>query len=163
MVYLYYAHVCEQARWAHSAGNSTIENLCIIIISYTQLSSHPMECLQELCLIRHSLLSTPLKMVCGCPCGGLIKYKINCHTQSSHPVECLQELHLVSHSLSSTPLRMVCGCPCGGLIKHKINRHTQSSHPVECLQELHLVSHSLSSTPLDGVWLPMRWGNTFIF
>ena len=29
---IYYVHVCEQARWAHSAGNSAIENLCIIII-----------------------------------------------------------------------------------------------------------------------------------
>ena len=27
-----YVHVCEQARWARSAGNSAIENLCIIII-----------------------------------------------------------------------------------------------------------------------------------
>ena len=29
---LYYVHVCEQAPWARSAGNSAIENLCIIII-----------------------------------------------------------------------------------------------------------------------------------
>ena len=29
---IYYAHVCEQARWAHSAGNSAIENISIIII-----------------------------------------------------------------------------------------------------------------------------------
>ena len=28
----YYVHVCEQARWARSAGNSAIENLCITII-----------------------------------------------------------------------------------------------------------------------------------
>ena len=28
----YYVHVCEQARWARSAGNSAIENVCIIII-----------------------------------------------------------------------------------------------------------------------------------
>ena len=27
-----YVHVCEQARWAHSAGNSAIEKLCIITI-----------------------------------------------------------------------------------------------------------------------------------
>ena len=27
-----YVHVCEQARWAHSARNSAIENLCIIIV-----------------------------------------------------------------------------------------------------------------------------------
>ena len=27
-----YVHVCEQARGARSAGNSAIENLCIIII-----------------------------------------------------------------------------------------------------------------------------------
>ena len=29
---IYYVHVCEQAHWARSAGNSAIENLCIIII-----------------------------------------------------------------------------------------------------------------------------------
>ena len=31
---IYYVHVCEQARWARSVGNSTIENtyVCIIII-----------------------------------------------------------------------------------------------------------------------------------
>ena len=29
---IYYVHVCEQAHWACSAGNSAIENLCIIII-----------------------------------------------------------------------------------------------------------------------------------
>ena len=29
---IYYVHVCEQARWARSAGNSAIENLCIIIM-----------------------------------------------------------------------------------------------------------------------------------
>ena len=28
---IYYVHVCEQARWTRSAGNSAIENLCIII------------------------------------------------------------------------------------------------------------------------------------
>ena len=27
---MYYVHVCEQARWARSVGNSAIENLCII-------------------------------------------------------------------------------------------------------------------------------------
>ena len=27
---IYYVHVCEQARWARSAGNSAIENVCII-------------------------------------------------------------------------------------------------------------------------------------
>ena len=31
-IYIYYVHVCEQARWARSVGNSAIENLCIIII-----------------------------------------------------------------------------------------------------------------------------------
>ena len=31
---IYYAHVCEQARWARSAGNSAIENLCIIYYYY---------------------------------------------------------------------------------------------------------------------------------
>ena len=31
---IYYVHVCEQARWARSAGNSAIENLCIIIIIF---------------------------------------------------------------------------------------------------------------------------------
>ena len=29
---IYYVHVCEQARWTRSAGNSAIENWCIIII-----------------------------------------------------------------------------------------------------------------------------------
>ena len=29
---IYYVHVCEQVHWARSAGNSPIENLCIIII-----------------------------------------------------------------------------------------------------------------------------------
>ena len=29
---IYYVHVCEQARWARLAGNSAIENVCIIII-----------------------------------------------------------------------------------------------------------------------------------
>ena len=29
---IYYGHVCEQARWARSAGNSATENVCIIII-----------------------------------------------------------------------------------------------------------------------------------
>ena len=29
---IYYVHVCEQAHWARTAGNSAIENLCIIII-----------------------------------------------------------------------------------------------------------------------------------
>ncbi len=33
---IYYVHVCEQARWARSAGNSAIENVCIIIIMYTK-------------------------------------------------------------------------------------------------------------------------------
>ena len=31
---IYYVHVCEQARWARSAGNNAIENVCIIIIYY---------------------------------------------------------------------------------------------------------------------------------
>ena len=29
---IYYAQVREQARWAHSAGNSATEHLCIIIV-----------------------------------------------------------------------------------------------------------------------------------
>ena len=29
---IYFIHVCEQARWARSAGNNAIENLCIIIV-----------------------------------------------------------------------------------------------------------------------------------
>ena len=29
---IYFVHVCEQARWARSAVNSAIENVCIIII-----------------------------------------------------------------------------------------------------------------------------------
>ena len=28
---IYYVHVCEQALWARSVGNSAVENLCIII------------------------------------------------------------------------------------------------------------------------------------
>ena len=31
---IYYVHVCQQARWARSAGNSAIENLCKIIIFF---------------------------------------------------------------------------------------------------------------------------------
>ena len=31
---IYYVHVCEQVRWARSAGNSAIENVCIIIYYY---------------------------------------------------------------------------------------------------------------------------------
>ena len=31
---IYCVHVCEQARWARSVGNSAIENLCIIIIIF---------------------------------------------------------------------------------------------------------------------------------
>ena len=30
---IYYVHVCEQARWSRSAGNSAIKKLCIIIIA----------------------------------------------------------------------------------------------------------------------------------
>ena len=51
-VCIYYVHVCEQVRWACSAGNSAIENLCIIIIpsEYTELcvaltALGPVECL----------------------------------------------------------------------------------------------------------------------
>ena len=36
---IYYVHVCEQARWARSAGNSAIENLGIIISSRGSSSS----------------------------------------------------------------------------------------------------------------------------
>ena len=31
-IYIMYMYICEQACWAHLAGNSAIENLCIIII-----------------------------------------------------------------------------------------------------------------------------------
>ena len=34
---IYYVHVCEQARWARSAGNSAIENLCIIIMNLSDV------------------------------------------------------------------------------------------------------------------------------
>ena len=34
---IYYVHVCEQAHSARSAGNSAIENVCIIIIIYYYL------------------------------------------------------------------------------------------------------------------------------
>ena len=33
---MYYVHVCEQARLARSAGNSAIENVCIIITERNQ-------------------------------------------------------------------------------------------------------------------------------
>ena len=33
---IYYVHLCEQARLARSAGNSAIENLCIIIDRQTE-------------------------------------------------------------------------------------------------------------------------------
>ena len=29
---MYYVHVCEQAQWAPSAGNSAVEKLCIILL-----------------------------------------------------------------------------------------------------------------------------------
>ena len=29
---IYYVHVCEQARWARSVGNSAIENLCVFLV-----------------------------------------------------------------------------------------------------------------------------------
>ena len=28
---IYYVHVCEQARWARSAGNSAIEHVCMYV------------------------------------------------------------------------------------------------------------------------------------
>ena len=31
---IYYAHVCEQARWARSAGNSAIVNLFLLLLSF---------------------------------------------------------------------------------------------------------------------------------
>ena len=37
---IYYVHVCEQERWARSAGNSAIENLCIIIISSSSIDKN---------------------------------------------------------------------------------------------------------------------------
>ena len=36
---IYYVHVCEQARWARSAGNSAIDNLCIIYYYYYDSTS----------------------------------------------------------------------------------------------------------------------------
>ena len=36
---IYYVHVCEQARWARSAGTSAIENVCIIIIIFMEINS----------------------------------------------------------------------------------------------------------------------------
>ena len=36
---IYYVHVCEQAHWARSAGNSAIENVCIIIIYYNKINT----------------------------------------------------------------------------------------------------------------------------
>ena len=43
---IYYVHVCQQARWARSAGNSAIENyvlllflfVCTVCIDYTFLA-----------------------------------------------------------------------------------------------------------------------------
>ena len=39
---IYYVHVCEQARWARSAGNNAIENVCIIIkmVDTTRAEGH---------------------------------------------------------------------------------------------------------------------------
>ena len=34
---IYYVHACEQARWARSAGNSAIENVCIYVCVYVLL------------------------------------------------------------------------------------------------------------------------------
>ena len=31
---IYYVHVCEQARWTRSAGNSAIENVCMYYYYY---------------------------------------------------------------------------------------------------------------------------------
>ena len=45
---IYYVHVCEQARWVRSAGNSAIENLCIIIYFIWMLDSG----LESLCIPR---------------------------------------------------------------------------------------------------------------
>ena len=41
---IYYVHVCEQVRLARSAGNSAIENLCIIIIRICSPWSKPRTC-----------------------------------------------------------------------------------------------------------------------
>ena len=38
---IYYVPVCEQERWARSAGNSAIEKLCIIIIIYYRFLKMP--------------------------------------------------------------------------------------------------------------------------
>ena len=38
---IYYVHVCEQARWARSAGNIAIENVCINIINTLRKNCHP--------------------------------------------------------------------------------------------------------------------------
>ena len=31
---IYYVHVCEQTRWARSAGNSAIDNVCMYYYYY---------------------------------------------------------------------------------------------------------------------------------
>ena len=73
---------------------------------------------KEFHLFSYSLSNTPLKMVCGCPYGGVIKnIKKQLHTTILSLNGMLHELRLFSHSLSNTPLKMLCGCPCGGVIK----------------------------------------------
>ena len=43
---IYSVHVCEQARWARSAGNSAVENVCIIIAN---------SCLKDCNALRHTV------------------------------------------------------------------------------------------------------------
>ena len=50
---IYYVHVCEQARWARSAGNSAIENLRIIINNVIIKSTN--NNLKQIYIYKHNL------------------------------------------------------------------------------------------------------------
>ena len=52
---IYYVHVCEQARSARSAGNSAIENLCIIIIIVGKNDRNCIYSLKKLLTVSHSV------------------------------------------------------------------------------------------------------------
>ena len=62
---IYYVHVCEQARWARSAGNSAIENLCIIIIIIKYSNINNTYQLNELSsnALKHGVIE--IKQVCA--------------------------------------------------------------------------------------------------
>jgi len=37
---IYYVHVCEQAHWARSVGNSAIENLCFFLVCFLHIQTN---------------------------------------------------------------------------------------------------------------------------